>query len=113
MPRPLKTRLVSGTPEVTVFKPAGVPANMLRWITMTLDEYEAIQLIDGQGYEQDEVAELLGVSRPTVTRILARGRAKLADMLGSHVALLIEGGAVETCARQHHGRHGYGRVNRS
>jgi predicted DNA-binding protein (UPF0251 family) len=76
---------------------------------MKVDEYEAIRLVDGEGMEQEAAAELLGVSRPTVSRILARGRAKLATMLVTGGALAIEGGPV--CFEgdtPHHGRRGRG-----
>jgi len=82
---------------VSVFKPAGCPARQMDWVLMTVDEYEALRLVDGDGLEQAEAAEQMGVSRPTVTRILARARAKLAQMIRSGAALAIEGGAVCPC----------------
>ena len=109
MPRPHKPRRIGSPPGATVFKPAGMPARGLSWVVMTVDEYEAIRLVDGDGLQQEEAAELMGVSRPTVTRILARGRHKLAEMLTTASALIIEGGAV--CQREGRGRtrHGRGR----
>lgn len=94
MPRPCRTRAVGPPPSVTVFKPAGVPASLLEWVNMALDEYEAIRLVDGAGLDQEETAVRMGVSRPTVTRILARARAKVARMLTEGAALAIEGGPV-------------------
>jgi predicted DNA-binding protein (UPF0251 family) len=96
-----------------VFKPAGVPARELEWIELAVDEYEALRLVDGEGLEQEAAAELMGVSRPTVSRILARGRGKLARMLSTGGALVIGGGVV--CPRggraQNRGQgcHGRGR----
>jgi predicted DNA-binding protein (UPF0251 family) len=110
MPRPHKPRKIGGPPEATVFKPAGIPAHDLDWITMTLDEYEAVRLVDGEGLQQEEGAELMDVSRPTVTRILARGRRKLAQMLTKACALTIEGGVV--CQRGGRGRGKHGRGGR-
>ena len=92
MPRPARERIVAGRPAVTVFKPAGIPARELRWTQLTLDEFEAIRLIDGEGQDQDAVAAQMGVSRPTVTRILASARSKIAQILIEGQALLIEGG---------------------
>lgn len=112
MPRPHKPRLIEGTPRATVFKPAGIPARDLEWTIMTLDEFEALRLVDGDGLQQEEVAELMGVSRPTVTRILARGRRKLADMLSRPCALAIEGGVVCPRGGRGRGRHGGGRQGR-
>ena len=114
MPRPFKKRVVCSPPGVTVFKPAGVPARDLNWITMTIDEYEAVRLADHEGLDQEAAAEQLGVSRPTVSRTLARGRTKLARMLATGAALVIEGGPVHLPehfrhGREHHGGGGWGR----
>ena len=94
MARPPKRRTVSGQPPVTVYKPAGVPARELQWTTLRLDEFEAIRLVDGEGLDQQAAAMQMGVSRPTVTRIIASGRAKIARVLAAGQALVIEGGPV-------------------
>jgi len=95
MARPFKTRMISCAPGVTVYKPAGIPARELGWIRLTIDEYEVLRLIDYEGLEQDAAAEAIGVSRPTISRLLGRGRRKLAQMLMDGAALLIEGGPVQ------------------
>lgn len=94
MPRPPRQRIVVGEPIATVYKPAGLPARQLEWTQLTLDEFEAIRLIDGEGLDQNTVAERMGVSRPTVTRILGSARSKIARVLVNGQALLIEGGPV-------------------
>ena len=94
MARPPIQRRVVGQPVVTIYKPAGVPARQLQWINLTLDEFEAIRLIDGAGLDQDTVAAQMCVSRPTVTRILASGRWKIAQVLAHGQALVIQGGPV-------------------
>lgn len=94
MSRPFKPRRISCAPGVTVYKPAGIPARELAWMRLGVDEYEAVRLVDYEGLEQEAAAERLGVSRPTVSRILTRGRRKLAQMLVDGAALLIEGGPV-------------------
>jgi len=94
MPRPHKRRHIQSTPEVLIFKPAGVPARLLKWTTLTLDEVEAIRQIDHLGKSQEEVAEAMGVSRPTVTRIYQSARRKIANVLVNGQALRIEGGPV-------------------
>ncbi len=113
MPRPCKQRMIVGQPAATVYKPAGVPAHSLNWTWMTLDEYEAVRLVDGEGIDQEQAAGRMGVSRPTVTRILASARSKLAAMLAGGTALAIEGGPVmvagEPCGMGGGGRwHGRG-----
>jgi predicted DNA-binding protein (UPF0251 family)/predicted Fe-Mo cluster-binding NifX family protein len=94
MPRPPKHRFITGQPAVTVYKPSGIRARDLDWTNLTLDEFEAVRLIDGEGLDQAAVGERMGVSRPTVTRILASARSKIARVLVSGQALLIEGGPV-------------------
>ena len=94
MPRPHRQRVVSVQPAVTVYKPAGVRARDLAWVTLGLDEFEAIRLIDDQGLDQDAAAGRMEVSRPTVTRILGSARAKIARAIVGGQALMIEGGPV-------------------
>lgn len=78
----------------TVYKPAGIPARELQWMHLTLDEFEAIRLVDGEGLDQETASMHMGVSRPTVTRILASARAKIARTFIQGQALVIEGGPV-------------------
>ena len=94
MPRPPKTRSIAGPPAVTVFKPAGVRARDIEWLKLPLDEFEALRLVDREGLDQEQAAERMGVSRPTVTRLLGRARAKAARLLCDGLALAIEGGPV-------------------
>ena len=79
MPRPCKNRFITGRPGSVVYKPAGIPARTLEWLTLGLDEFETIRLLDYQGLDQEKVAELMGISRPTVTRIYASARKKIAE----------------------------------
>jgi len=95
MPRPCKNRFVSGCPGSVVYKPAGIPARTLEWLSLGLDEFETIRLLDYQGLDQEKVAELMGISRPTVTRIYASARKKIAEALTEGKAISIEGGPVE------------------
>ena len=94
MPRTKKTRLIRHQPPVAVFKPAGVPARVLGRSVLSLDGYEALRLADYEGLDQEAVAARLGVSRPTVSRILAEARGAVARALVEGSALAIEGGAV-------------------
>lgn len=63
-------------------------------MTLTLDEYEAMNLLDYQGLGQEEAAVLMEISRPTVTRIYAGARKKIAQALTEGLAIQIEGGPV-------------------
>ena len=94
MTRPAKQRMIGGPPPATVYKPAGVPARGLQWTRLALDEFEAVRLIDGEGLDQAAAAARMGVSRPTVTRILGSARSKIARTLMGGQAIVIEGGPV-------------------
>lgn len=94
MPRNKIPRWIRSAPPVSVFKPAGVPARDLPAVVLRLDEYEAFRLADYEGLQQEEVAEQLGVSRPTVSRILESARRTVASALVEGKTLFIEGGPV-------------------
>ncbi len=100
MPRPQKCRRVSYLPNVTYFKPAGIPMVNLKEIRLSIEEAEAIRLKDLENLEQEQAAERMNISRPTFQRVLASGRKKIADALLSGKALKIEGGNYEISSRQ-------------
>jgi predicted DNA-binding protein (UPF0251 family) len=79
-------------PEVTFFKPAGIPLRDLEQVRLTVEEAEAIRLKEIEGLEQEAGAEKMNVSRPTFQRILASARQKMADALLNGKAIRIEGG---------------------
>ncbi len=105
MPRPPCRRLIAGEPGAAVFKPVGIPVLELEEVVMTLDEFEALRLADLDCLYQDVVAERMGISRPTVGRVIESARHKVADALVHGKALRIEGGPVHyqghQCCRRH------------
>jgi predicted DNA-binding protein (UPF0251 family) len=64
----------------------------LEQTVITVDELEALRLADYMELTQEEVAQRMQVSRPTVTRMLARARRALADALVHGKAICIQGG---------------------
>lgn len=92
MSRPPKCRRVEFVPQLTYFKPAGVPIRDLTEVTLTIEELEAIRLKDLKGLEQEACAEKMGVSRPTYHRILTSARQKVAEALIKGKAIKVEGG---------------------
>ncbi len=94
MPRPVSPRNVDHVPPVTWFKPAGVPMRCLDEVQLTVDEVEALRLGDLEGLYQAKAAEQMGVSRSTISRILASARKKVAEALVHGKAIRVEGGAV-------------------
>jgi predicted DNA-binding protein (UPF0251 family) len=95
MSRPFKCRRIGFLPDVTYFKPAGIPLRNLEEISLTLSEAEALRLKDLEGLAQEQAAEKMSISRPTFQRILASARQKVADALLNGKAIQIEGGNIE------------------
>lgn len=94
MPRPCKCRWIGTGPEVTAFKPCGVPGRLLDTVELRLDELEAVRLADLEGLYQDAAAERMGVSRATFGRLVASARHKIASALLGSKMLVIQGGSV-------------------
>lgn len=114
MVRPTIKRRIREIPNVRYFKPPGIPLRELAEVVIAEDFLEAIRLVDFEGLYQDAAAEKMGVSRPTISRILALGRKAIADALVNGKAIRIESGNVtiappdlRPCPRGR-GRRGWG-----
>jgi predicted DNA-binding protein (UPF0251 family)/DNA-directed RNA polymerase subunit RPC12/RpoP len=92
MPRRKTRRRVSKEPIISVYKPAGIPANELEEILLSVDEFEAIRLADLEGINQRQASKKMHVSQPTFNRILSSARTKVARGLVEGNVLRIEGG---------------------
>lgn len=99
MPGRCCMRRVEGTPQVTYFKPAGIPMRILEEVALTLDELEAVRLADLEGLYQEQASSNMGVSRPTFSRIIESARRKIGDALVNGKALRIGGGSVVQLSR--------------
>lgn len=100
MSRPPKCRRVAFLPNVTYFKPAGIPLRALGEVRLSVEEVEAIRLKDLEGLEQEEGAGRMRISRPTFQRVLASARQKMADALLNGKAIRIQGGSFEMASRR-------------
>ena len=92
MVRPRKDRIVSFNPDVSYFKPRGIPMVDLIEVLLTVDEREAIRLADLHGLSHEEAGQRMGVSRATFGRIIQRARNIVADALINGKAISVEGG---------------------
>lgn len=111
MVRPKKTRVVSAYPIITAFVPQGV--SVTDEVLMTVEELESIRLSDFEHLDQETAAEMMGISRHTFGRLLAKGRALVANALITGKILKIEGGNYEFRGMgQRRRRRGAGRVRR-
>ena len=97
MPRPFKWRRVCCLPENNRYGPLNAAENDNGVVQMSVDEYEAIRLIDTEGYTQDKCAEHMNVSRSTIQSIYDSARKKLSDSLVYGKVLWIEGGEYRLC----------------
>ncbi|MGD9086452.1 MAG: DUF134 domain-containing protein [Desulfobacterales bacterium] len=106
MPRPKKTRFVSGYPAIAAFVPRGMAAT--GEVLLTLEELEAIRLSDFEHLDQEKAADMMGVSRHTYGRILADARSVVAEALVTGKAMRIRGGSYEFrgMGRRRRGRGG-------
>ncbi|MBS4538789.1 DUF134 domain-containing protein [Clostridium sp. D2Q-11] len=97
MPRPRKRRRVCCLPESKRFGPVRGQESLDDYITMTVDEYETIRLIDLNDFTQKECSEQMNVARTTVQSIYNDARKKLADSLINGRIIVIEGGDYKLC----------------
>lgn len=95
MPRPFKRRRVCGEPVCRRFAP--VDREQPLTMKLTMDEFEAIRLIDHEGMDQQSCAQQMNVARTTVQAIYSAARAKLAAVLVDGLALEIADSDVLRC----------------
>ena len=97
MARPVKLRRVCDLPRRNKFESMGSSSEGLEDVTMTIEEYQTIKLIDLEGLTQEECAESMEIARTTVQRIYMEARNKLAIFLINGSSLKIEGGNYFLC----------------
>lgn len=96
MPRKVKCRKVCHYPQTLEFLPQNNNAEQ-EPIVLTVDEYEAIRLIDRRSMSQEQCAAFMQIARTTVQRIYETARKKLADFVVEGRPLRIEGGDFRLC----------------
>lgn len=81
MPRPRLCRKINFNPNVTYFKPQGVPMRLLDMVELTLEEIEAIRLKNIENLDQNKASEKMNTSQSTFQRILASAYKKISVAL--------------------------------
>ena len=116
MARPKKQKRVCGVPDYEIFGPLNGIDDNKETIILTVEEYEVIRLIDLEGLEQEQCAEIMDVARSTVQRMYVDAKKKVVDSLVNGKILKIEGGNYEVCNINRgkcspcfRGRHRHGR----
>jgi len=93
MPRPLKPRCIRFRPDVTYFKPQGIPLHFLEEVALDIDELEALRLCDFKNLDQIIAAKQMKISQSTLQRILSSARKKIAQAI-------IQGKAIKISQQQ-------------
>ncbi len=89
MPRPRLCRKIRFNPNVTYFKPQGIPMRNLELVELTGEELEALRLKNIKELEQTEAAQKMNTSQSTFQRILASAYKKITEALVEGKAIRI------------------------
>lgn len=90
MARPQRCRRIKECPEYIEFSTKDCRNREI--VSMTMDEYETIYLVDYEGLTHSECSECMDISRTTVTEIYNSARRKVADFIVGGKRLIISGG---------------------
>ena len=85
-------RWIEQFPETTYFKPYGPQISNDKTIILSVDELEALRLVDLEDLTQEEAAAKMGISRKTLWNDLHRSRKKVINALVNGYSLSIQGG---------------------
>lgn len=90
--RPKIKRCLHFKPNVSYFKPQGIPLRYLEEVVLLPDELEALKLYEVDGLDQKQAAATMNISQPTFARILDSAIKKIASALiqGKAVRILKE-----------------------
>jgi predicted DNA-binding protein (UPF0251 family) len=89
MPRPRLCRRIRFFPNVTYYKPQGVPLRFLDVVELTTEEIEALRLKNIKDLDQVECARLMNTSQSTFQRILSSAYKKISQALIHGKAIMI------------------------
>lgn len=89
MPRPRSCRRIRFNPEITYFKPQGVPMSNLKIVELSTEELEAYRLRHVNELDQGEAATKMETSISTYQRIYYSASKKIADALINGKAIKI------------------------
>ena len=90
--RPKIKKIVKTIPLYVYYIPKGVSFDRLDEVNLTIEELEALNLKDRQGFDQSDAAKKMGISRGTFQRLLRSARKKMITAIIEGKALKFEGG---------------------
>lgn len=94
MARPRKHKRICAEPETASFNTG---RKGKEYVSLTVDEFETIRLIDYMGLTQQECARQMQVARSTITAVYENARYKFSDSLINDKEIRISGGDYEKC----------------
>lgn len=89
--RPKCPRHIGYAPQVTYFKPTGIPMSQLEVVSIAIEELESLRLVDLEGLQQEEAAFQMGISRRAFWEDLQSARRKVSFALTTGRAIKIKG----------------------
>lgn len=95
MARPVRCRRICFEPKYSQFIPDGTKNR--GQVLLSVDEFEAVRLIDHERKTHEQCARQMAISRTTVTEIYERARRKIADCIVNGKTLCISGGNYVLC----------------
>ena len=90
--RPKKIRWIKCSTAQRFFKPQAKTLSSKQVIILSLDEFEAVRLLDYEHLSQLQAARQMRIHRSSVSRIISSARRKIARVLVDINTLKIEGG---------------------
>lgn len=90
--RPRKLKRIWFEPNVTYFKPQGIPLTNLQNIELNYEELEAMRLVNIEKLDQTSAAKKMDIHQSTLQRTLTRAREKITDALVNGKSIKIQGG---------------------
>ncbi len=100
MSRPRIQKRICDEPRVDTVTPSSKSGASKETVTMSVEEYEAMRLIDYEGLNQEQSALIMGVARSTVQRLYNEARKKIADSIINVKVLKIGGGDYAICVKK-------------
>ncbi len=89
MVRPKKKRCCQKYDADRIYKPQGIPLKDIETTELSLDQFEAIRLCDGERMDQESAGREMGISRGTIQRLLYSGREQIVNAILNNNAIII------------------------
>ena len=89
MPRPRLKRRIRQHPDITFYKPQGIPLKNLKSVELTLEEWETLRLKNVLKLNQVLAAKKMNTSQSTFQRILNTAQKKLSLAIINGMAIKI------------------------